>query len=84
MSEKSTTVTIIGAGPSGLLLSQLLHLEGIDSIVVERTSRERVLERIRAGVLERGTVDAMHEADCAERLMAQRIDHDGVILKLRR
>ena len=80
MSEKSTTVTIIGAGPSGLLLSQLLHLEGIDSIVVERTTRERVLERIRAGVLERGTVDAMHEANCAERLMAQRIDHDGVIL----
>ena len=80
MSDKSTTVTIIGAGPSGLLLSQLLHLEGIDSIVVERTSRERVLERIRAGVLERGTVDAMHEADCAERLMAQRIDHNGVIL----
>ena len=80
MIEHSTTVTIIGAGPSGLLLSQLLYLEGIDSIIVERTSRDRVLERIRAGVLERGTVDAMHEADCAQRLMAERIDHDGVIL----
>jgi len=80
MTSIKATVTIIGAGPSGLLLSQLLHLEGIDSVLIERTSRARVLERIRAGVLERGTVDAMHEADCADRLMRDRIDHDGVIL----
>lgn len=75
-----TDVIIIGAGPSGLLLSQLLHLGGVRSIIVERTSRERVLERIRAGVLERGTLEAMAEAECDARLQAERIDHDGVIL----
>jgi len=73
-------VLIIGAGPAGLLLSQLLHQNGIRSIIVERTSKERVLSRIRAGVLERGTVKAMHEADCASRLETERVDHDGVIL----
>jgi len=80
MISQNTDVLIIGAGPSGLLLSQLLHREGVQSIIVERTSRTRVLSRIRAGVLERGTVEAMHEAGCAERLEAERIDHDGVII----
>ena len=80
MQDLTTTVTIVGAGPSGLLLSQLLFLEGIDSIILERTSRERVLERIRAGVLERGTVEGLLEAECADRLMEERIDHDGLIL----
>ena len=78
--QLNTTVAIIGAGPSGLLLSQLLHQSGIDSVIVERTSKARVLERIRAGVLERGTVDGLREAGCAERLQAQHIPHDGVIL----
>lgn len=78
--DLSTTVAIIGAGPSGLLLSQLLHQDGIDSIVIERTSKTRVLERIRAGILERGTVEGMEEAGCAERLHAECIPHDGVIL----
>ena len=78
--ELSTTVAIIGAGPSGLLLSQLLHQSGIDSVVVERTSKSRVLARIRAGVLERGTVEGMEEAGCAARLHAECIPHDGVIL----
>jgi p-hydroxybenzoate 3-monooxygenase len=49
-----TQVAIIGGGPSGLMLSQLLHLKGIDTIVLERQSREYVLSRIRAGVLEHG------------------------------
>ena len=80
MTSLKTDVIIIGAGPSGLLLSQLLHLGGVQSIIVERTSRERVLARIRAGVLERGTLEAMAEADCDARLQAERIDHDGVIL----
>ena len=78
--ELSTTVAIIGAGPSGLLLSQLLANAGIDSVIVERTSKERVLARIRAGVLERGTVEGMEEAGCAERLHAECIPHDGLIL----
>jgi p-hydroxybenzoate 3-monooxygenase len=73
-------VLIIGAGPAGLLLSQLLHQNGVRTIIVERTSKERVLSRIRAGVLERGTVEAMHEAQCADRLEAERVDHEGVIL----
>ena len=78
--DLTTQVAILGAGPSGLLLSQLLHLEGISSVIVERTSRDRVLGRIRAGVLERGTVDAMAEAGCDARLQRERIDHDGLIL----
>lgn len=80
MTQLKTDVIIIGAGPSGLLLSQLLHLGGVQSVIVERTSRERVLSRIRAGVLERGTLEAMAEAECDARLQAERIDHDGVIL----
>ncbi len=80
MINEKIDVLIVGAGPSGLLLSQLLHLEGIDSIIVERSSKERVLSRIRAGVLERGTVNALRDAGCADRLDAQKILHDGVIL----
>ena len=51
-----TQVAIIGGGPSGILVSQLLNESGIDTVILERTSRERVLARIRAGVLESGTV----------------------------
>ncbi|MEO1550796.1 MAG: 4-hydroxybenzoate 3-monooxygenase [Pseudomonadota bacterium] len=80
MITHTTDVAIIGAGPSGLLLSQLLHLDGISSILVERTSRARVLSRIRAGVLERGTLDGLAEAGVDARLQAERIDHDGVTL----
>jgi p-hydroxybenzoate 3-monooxygenase len=75
-----TQVAIIGAGPSGLLLSQLLHLHGIDSIVVERQSREYVAGRIRAGVLEQGTVDLLLEADLGERMLKERLVHDGFSL----
>ena len=75
-----TQVAIIGAGPSGLLLSQLLHLHGIDSVVLERQSREYVEGRIRAGVLEQGTVDLLVEARVGERLLSDRLVHDGFSL----
>jgi p-hydroxybenzoate 3-monooxygenase len=72
-----TQVTIIGAGPAGLLLSQLLRLNGIDSIVLERRTREYVEARIRAGLLEQGTVDLLIEARVGERLERERLVHDG-------
>jgi len=72
-----TQVGIIGAGPSGLLLSQLLHLQGIDTIVLERRSAEYVLGRIRAGVLEQGMVDLLKQAKVSERLEAEGLIHEG-------
>lgn len=72
-----TKVGIIGGGPSGLLLSQLLDLKGIDNVVLEKSSREYVLGRIRAGVLENGFVSLMHEARCGERMDAEGEIHDG-------
>ena len=75
-----TQVAIIGGGPSGLLLAQLLHARGIDSIVLERKTRDYVLGRIRAGVLEQGLVTLMEEAGCADRLHAEGIPHDGTLI----
>lgn len=72
-----TQVGIIGAGPSGLLLSQLLHLQGIDSVVLERQTGEYVLGRIRAGVLEQGMVDLMRTAQANERMDREGLIHDG-------
>jgi len=72
-----TQVAIIGGGPSGLLLSQLLHLKGIDNIVLERQSREYVLGRIRAGVLEHGFAKLMREAQCGERMDREGEIHEG-------
>jgi len=79
-------VCIIGGGPSGLMLSQLLHLQGIDTIVLEKSSREHVLSRIRAGVLEHGFAKLMREAKCGERMDREgeihkgfHIAHDGVL-----
>lgn len=72
-----TQVAIIGAGPSGLLLSQLLHRKGIDSIVLERQSREYVLGRIRAGVLEQGLTDLLREAGVGERMDREGLVHEG-------
>ncbi|PSL18939.1 4-hydroxybenzoate 3-monooxygenase [Shimia abyssi] len=69
-----TQVCIIGGGPSGLMLSQLLHLKGIDTILLERQSREYVLGRIRAGVLEHGFAALMREAQCGDRM-----DREGEI-----
>jgi p-hydroxybenzoate 3-monooxygenase len=82
-------VCIIGGGPSGLLLSQLLHLKGIDTVVLEKYSREHVLARIRAGVLEHGFAKLMREAQCGERMDREgeihrgfEIAHDGVLSQI--
>ncbi|AZV80285.1 4-hydroxybenzoate 3-monooxygenase [Parasedimentitalea marina] len=72
-----TKVGIIGGGPSGLLLGQLLDLIGIDNIVLEKHSREYVLGRIRAGVLEHGFAELMREAQCGDRMDAEGEIHDG-------
>ena len=75
-----TRVAIIGAGPSGLLLSQLLQRAGIDNVVLERQTGEYVLGRIRAGVLEQGTADLMREAGVGARMDAEGLVHEGVEL----
>jgi p-hydroxybenzoate 3-monooxygenase len=77
---KRTQVAIIGAGPSGLLLGQLLHLAGIDAVIIERKSADYVLSRIRAGVLEQGTVDVLTRAGVGGRLKAEGLVHDGFAL----
>ena len=73
-----TQVAIIGSGPAGLLLGQLLNKYGIDNIVIERKTREYVLARIRAGVLEQGTVNLLDEVRVASRLHSEGLVHDGV------
>ncbi len=75
-----TQVAIIGGGPSGLLLSQLLNKNGIETVVLERSPRARVLSRIRAGVLESGTVDMLREAGVSERMDREGMPHDGCYL----
>ena len=72
-----TQVCIIGGGPSGLMLSQLLHLKGIETVVLEKHSREYVLGRIRAGVLEHGFAELMREAQCGERMDREGEIHEG-------
>jgi p-hydroxybenzoate 3-monooxygenase len=76
-----TQVGIIGAGPAGLLLSHLLHLAGIDSIVIENRSRQYVEERVRAGLLEQGSVDTLTEAGVADRLHREGLAHHGIELR---
>ncbi len=76
-----TQVGIVGAGPAGLLLSHLLHLEGIESIVLEARSREYVEGRIRAGVLEQGTVDLLNETGLGERMRREGLAHRGVRIR---
>ncbi|MCE8005179.1 4-hydroxybenzoate 3-monooxygenase [Billgrantia ethanolica] len=75
-----TQVAIIGAGPSGLLLGQLLSRQGIDNVILERKSGEYVLSRIRAGVLEQGMVDLLREAGVDARMNEEGLPHDGVEL----
>ncbi|MFT5637779.1 MAG: p-hydroxybenzoate 3-monooxygenase [Paracoccaceae bacterium] len=75
-----TQVAIIGGGPSGLLLSQLLHRNGIDTIVLERKTKAYVLGRIRAGILEVGFVDLMRKAGAAGRMDKECFVHDGVVI----
>ena len=76
----NTQVCIIGGGPSGLMLSQLLHLQGIETVVLERQSREYVLSRIRAGVLENGFTELMRQAQCGERMDKEGEVHDGFFI----
>ena len=71
-------VVIIGSGPAGLLLGQLLHGIGVDTLILERVSKAHVLGRVRAGVLEEGTVGLVREIGLAARLDAQGLLHDGI------
>ena len=76
-----TQVGIVGAGPAGLVLSHLLYLKGIESVVVENRSRQYVEERVRAGVLEQGTVDLLVEMGVGERLKKEGLVHHGIELR---
>ncbi len=76
----NTQVAIIGAGPAGLVLSHLLHRDGIESIVLEDRSREYVEHRVRAGVLEQGTVELLDELGVADRLRREGLVHRGILL----
>ncbi|WP_406499722.1 4-hydroxybenzoate 3-monooxygenase [Streptomyces sp. NBC_00846] len=76
-----TTVGIIGGGPAGLLLSRLLHRAGVDCVVLESRDRAYVEQRQRAGILEQSTVDALREAEAADRLDTEGLVHDGVELR---
>jgi p-hydroxybenzoate 3-monooxygenase len=75
--RQRTQVGIIGAGPAGLLLARLLEVHGIESVVLEARTRDYVEARIRAGVLEQGTVDLLEEAGVSERLHREGLVHDG-------
>jgi p-hydroxybenzoate 3-monooxygenase len=81
--QMRTQIGIVGAGPAGLLLSQMLHLRGIDSVVLENKSREHCETRIRAGVLENGTVDLLIAAEAGERLQREALIHRGIHLRVR-
>ena len=82
MKTLKTQVAIIGAGPSGLLLGQLLHNAGIQTLVLERQSAEYVQGRIRAGVLEQGMVDLLREAGVSQRMDTEGLVHDGFDIAL--
>jgi p-hydroxybenzoate 3-monooxygenase len=80
MSVPRTQVGIVGAGPAGLLLGHLLHLNGIDSVIVENRSRDYVIDRVRAGVLEQGTVNLLIAMGVGERLQREGLRHDGLYI----
>jgi p-hydroxybenzoate 3-monooxygenase len=79
-----TQVGIVGAGPAGLVLSHLLHLQGIESVVIESRSRQYCEERVRAGLLEQGTVDLLIETGLGERLKREGLLHHGIKLRFGR
>ncbi|MGA7647130.1 MAG: 4-hydroxybenzoate 3-monooxygenase [Terriglobales bacterium] len=79
--SERTQVGIVGAGPAGLVLSQLLYLQGIDSVIIENRSRQYVEERVRAGVLEQGTVDLLTEMGVGERMKTEGLVHHGIELR---
>ena len=76
-----TQVGIVGGGPAGLLLSHLLHLEGIESVVLEARSRDHVIHRVRAGVLEQATVELLTETGLGDRLAVEGLVHHGIELR---
>jgi p-hydroxybenzoate 3-monooxygenase len=76
-----TQVGIVGAGPAGLVLAHLLHLQGIDTVVLEARDRDYVEQRVRAGVLEQGTVDLLQEMGVGERMLREGLVHHGVELR---
>ena len=80
MTSPRTQVAIIGAGPAGLMLGHLLHLRDIDSVILESRTREHVIERVRAGVLEQGTVDLMTESGVGERVQREGLRHEGIYI----
>ena len=79
-----TQIGIVGAGPAGLLLSHLLHLEGVESVVIESQSRQHIEERVRAGVLEQGTADLLNAAGVGERMRREGLVHHGLELRFNR
>jgi len=79
-----TQIGIVGAGPAGLVLAHLLHLQGIESIVLETRSRKYIEERVRAGLLEQGTVDLLIETGVGERLQRECLTHHGIALRFNR
>lgn len=81
MRAMKTQVAIIGAGPAGLLLSHLLHLQGIDSVVIETRSRQEIEATLRAGVLEQGTVDLLAQSGVGERMQKEGMVHEGIYLR---
>jgi p-hydroxybenzoate 3-monooxygenase len=78
MTPTRTQVAIVGGGPSGLMLGHLLHRHGIDSVILERRPAEHVIERVRAGVLEQGTVDLLTSVGVGDRLHHEGLRHDGI------
>jgi len=76
-----TQVGIVGAGPAGLFLSELLRLQGIESVVIENRSRQYVEDRVRAGVLEQGTVDLLGEMGLGARMKREGLVHHGIELQ---
>src|SRR6188768_1910045 len=82
MKEIRTQVGIVGAGPAGLMLGRLLHIAGIDSIIIENRSEDYVVERVRAGVLEQGTVDLLLESGVGSRLQREGMFHDGIFINV--
>ena len=79
-----TQIGIVGAGPAGLVLAHLLHLQGIESVVIESRSRKYIEERIRAGLLEHGTVDLLIETGVGKRLQREALTHHGIELRFNR
>jgi len=79
-----TQIGIVGAGPAGLVLAHLLHLQGIESVVIETRSRKYIEERVRAGLLEHGTVKLLIETGVGERLQRECLTHHGIVLRFHR